>query len=165
MKEVFHKEGIAFKLVPPHLHRTNTAERAIQSFMSHFISCLSGLDLFFKLSWQSIYYGLYVLILNYQHGHFFNNFNFNSTPLGPVSTKVVAHLKSNKRKSWDSDNEVRWYIGPALNHHCCATCYFQKIHSDRVIDTFTFFSHSIPFPKVTLRNFLQQTATDLVSFI
>ena len=50
MKDVFHNEGIAFKLVPPHLHRTNTAERAIQSFMSHFISCLSGLDLFFKLS-------------------------------------------------------------------------------------------------------------------
>ena len=44
MKNVFHKEGIAFKLVSSHLHKDNTAEHAIQTFKSHFIACLSGLD-------------------------------------------------------------------------------------------------------------------------
>ena len=43
-KEVFHKEGIPFKLVSPYLHRANADERAIQTFKSHFIACLSRLD-------------------------------------------------------------------------------------------------------------------------
>jgi hypothetical protein len=29
-------EHIAFQLLPPHLHRQNTAERAIQTFKNHF---------------------------------------------------------------------------------------------------------------------------------
>ena len=43
MKDIFKKEKIDFKLVPPHNHRANSAERAIQTFKSHFIACLSGL--------------------------------------------------------------------------------------------------------------------------
>ena len=44
MQDAFHQEQVEYKLVPPHLHRANAAERAIQTFKAHFITCLSGLD-------------------------------------------------------------------------------------------------------------------------
>ena len=44
MKNAFHQEQIEYKIVPPHQHGANAAERAIQTFKAHFITCLSGLD-------------------------------------------------------------------------------------------------------------------------
>jgi hypothetical protein len=38
------------ELVPPDNHRSNLAERAIQTFTHHFISILSGMDEKFLLS-------------------------------------------------------------------------------------------------------------------
>ena len=36
------KWGVEFQLVPPDMHRGNTAERAIRSFKSHFLAILAG---------------------------------------------------------------------------------------------------------------------------
>ena len=36
LKEVMAKENITYQLVPPHNHRANLAERAIQTFKYHF---------------------------------------------------------------------------------------------------------------------------------
>ena len=44
MRECFQQENVQFHLVPPHNHRANAAERAIQTFKNHFIAGLSGLD-------------------------------------------------------------------------------------------------------------------------
>ena len=44
MRDCFDKEGVEYHLVPPHNHRANAAERAIQTFKNHFIVGLSGLD-------------------------------------------------------------------------------------------------------------------------
>ena len=49
MKDTFMEEKIAFQLVPPGNHRANAAERAIQTFKSHFISGLAGVDPKFSL--------------------------------------------------------------------------------------------------------------------
>ena len=38
LKEYMEEENETFQLVPPHLHRRNAAERAIQTFKNHFIS-------------------------------------------------------------------------------------------------------------------------------
>lgn len=43
-KEAIQEEGIAYELVPPGQHRKNLAEQAIQTFKSHFISILCGVD-------------------------------------------------------------------------------------------------------------------------
>ena len=37
-----HKEGVTFQLVLPHLHRTNTVERAIQTFNCNFLQLLAA---------------------------------------------------------------------------------------------------------------------------
>ena len=38
MKKEFRKNDVDFQLVPPHVYRRNAAERAIQTFKSHFIA-------------------------------------------------------------------------------------------------------------------------------
>ena len=38
LKEYMEEENETFQLVPPHLHRRNAAERAIQTFKNHFIA-------------------------------------------------------------------------------------------------------------------------------
>ena len=44
------KEDIAYQLVPPHNHQANTAERAIQTFESHFKVILATCDPEFPLT-------------------------------------------------------------------------------------------------------------------
>ena len=38
LKEYIEEENETFQLVPPHLHRHNATERAIQTFKNHFIA-------------------------------------------------------------------------------------------------------------------------------
>ena len=50
IKEAMRKKKITFQLVPPHSHRTNLAERAIQTFKNHFKAGLASLDPDFPLA-------------------------------------------------------------------------------------------------------------------
>ena len=47
--EYINDENIDYQLVPPHMHQRNLAERAIQTFKSHFIAMLCGCDPNFPL--------------------------------------------------------------------------------------------------------------------
>jgi hypothetical protein len=42
LKNFFTVNGITYKLVPPHCHWRNSAERAIRTFMEHFVAGLSS---------------------------------------------------------------------------------------------------------------------------
>ena len=42
LKQFLHNSSVNFQLVTPHLHRTNTVERAIQTYKDHLISGLSS---------------------------------------------------------------------------------------------------------------------------
>ena len=49
LKDYMRREGITFQLVPPHLHRTNSAERAIKTFKDHMIDVITRCDPVFPL--------------------------------------------------------------------------------------------------------------------
>ena len=49
-KQYIRQQEIQFELVPPGNHRRNQVERTIQTFKSHFISILAGIDDKFPLS-------------------------------------------------------------------------------------------------------------------
>ena len=70
-----------------------------------------------------------------------DTFDFNKTPLAPVGCKIVAHEKPNKRKTFDPAGIQGWYVGPALEHHRCYTCYIPKSKGFRNYDTVDFFPH------------------------
>jgi hypothetical protein len=44
LKNFFTINNIAYQLVQPHCHRRNAAERAIRTFMEHFVAGLSSVD-------------------------------------------------------------------------------------------------------------------------
>ena len=44
LKNSTKEKDIAYQLVPPHVHRTNLAERAIQNFKPDFMKGLASLD-------------------------------------------------------------------------------------------------------------------------
>jgi hypothetical protein len=48
-KERIKSNNMQYQLVPPHNHRRNIAEKAIQVFKAHFISILCGADKLFPL--------------------------------------------------------------------------------------------------------------------
>jgi hypothetical protein len=49
LKHFFTANDVGYKLVPPHYHPINAAERAIRTFKEHFVSGLSSVDQTFPL--------------------------------------------------------------------------------------------------------------------
>ena len=100
-----------FQLVPPHLHRRNSAERAIQTFKNHFIA---GLDIVNKNFLVHLWCRLLPhcpLTLNLLRPSGINPklsayaqlpgaFDFNCTPLAPPVTKIIIRDKPTIRGSW-----------------------------------------------------------------
>jgi hypothetical protein len=110
-KKTLKKYQLEYQLVPPHLHRRNAAERAIHTYKNHLLACLATCDPNFPVSkWDRLFFqvGLTLNLLRssrvnpklsayaYLHG----NFDFNKTPLAPLGTKVLVHLKPDQRPSW-----------------------------------------------------------------
>ena len=46
-------------------------------------------------------------------------FDFNTTPMAPLGTKIVAYEKPNQRATWSKHRVLGWYIIPALEHYRC----------------------------------------------
>ena len=84
------------------------------------------------------------------YSYLFGKFDFNKTPLAPIRTKLVIHAKPNKRDYWSFHGEDSWYIGPAMDHYRCTTCYIPSIFKTRFMYTATLMSHNIPIPTSTL---------------
>ena len=93
-----------YQLVPPHIHRRNAAERAIQTFTNHFIAGLSSVHKLFPMHLWCRLIPQSILSLNLLRGSRTNpklstnaqvhgSFDFNATPLAPPGTKIVIHEK------------------------------------------------------------------------
>ena len=52
-----------------------------------------------------------------------------------------------------------------MKHYCCITAYFPRTQTTRICDTVTFFPHDVPFPRVTLKDHLQQAAEDITNIL
>ena len=110
------KNKIKFQLVPPHSHRANAAERAIQTFENHFKAGIASLDPDFPISeWDRLLDQAFLTLnllrsARFQpklsaHAYLFGQFDFNSTPLAPPGTKVLVHSKPDNRASWDPNGK------------------------------------------------------------
>ena len=137
LRDAFNQEHITYQLVPPYKHRTNLAERAIQTYKAHFKSCLAAVDPNFPLSEWDRLIPQTNLTLNLlrssrtnpklsAHSYIHGNFNFLTTPLALPGTRILAHVNPDKRGSFELNRERGWYVGPLLNHYRCVKCYFPK---------------------------------------
>ena len=88
-----------------------------------------------------------------------------ATPLAPSGTKIVAHIKSGTRVSWQLNGEVGWCAGSSMQHYRCVECYFPRTKQVRACDTVTFSPTNVPFPQIKLVDFLKQAATDIITIL
>ena len=128
LKTSLHKSNIQCELVPPHIHRQNSAERAIRTFKNHLLANLAGADPNFPVSeWDRLLPQIQItlnLLRNSRvnpalssYAYLFGNYDFNKALLAPVGTKVISHLKSDKRASWEYHGEEGWYISISIEHY------------------------------------------------
>jgi hypothetical protein len=103
MKQAFAKHSVNFQLVPPHVHRRNAAERAIQTWKNHFSAGLATCNPKLPLTQWDRLIPQADLTLNLlrssrrypklsAHSCLNKAFNFLSTPLAPPGTRVIAHI-------------------------------------------------------------------------
>ena len=97
--------------------------------------------------------------------YLFRNFDFNRTPMAPPGSKNVIHQKPSKRASWYLNGKIAFYIGPALHHYRCMTCYVPSTNSEIISNTLHFIPYTIPIPTVTIDSFLQQYASDIINIL
>ena len=145
------------QLVPPHLHRRNADERAIQTFKSHFISILCGTNKHFPINLLDKLVPQATLTLNLlrtsrlnpnlsAYSQIFGSFDFNRTPIAPLGTKLLIHEKPGPRASWSPHAIDGWYIGPALRHYRCFRVWATATNAERIADTIVWFPEDYFMP-------------------
>jgi hypothetical protein len=150
LRNYLTKQGIDYQLAPPHIHRRNNAERAIQTFKNHFISGLCSVDPNFPLKlWDKLLpqATLTLEILSQSrinprmsaYAQLNGHFDFNRTPLAPPGTRVIAHDKPDQGASWDSHGVDGYYVGPVLDHYRCYQVHITKTKGTRIFDAVDFF--------------------------
>ena len=168
------KENCKLQLVPPDTHRRNLAERAIQTFKSHFIAILAGVDQSFPMNlWDRLlpqaettlnllrHLKKNSTISAYQHVH--GSFDYNKTPLGLLGCAVEMHESTNRRKTWDPRSLTGWYVGTLMEHYQCHKIFCKKTRTERISDTVTFQHRYITQPTVTAEDQLIKAIEDLSS--
>ena len=174
--EAFVKNNVKYQLAPPHCHRTNKAERAIQTFKSHFLSGLATCDPSFPLrEWDRLIEQA-TITLNLMRAtrinprvsaytFMFGEYDYRSTPLVPPGIKLIAHVKPQTRGSWDLHGVQGYAVGPAMNHYRCIKCYLPETRSERICDTVKFLPNVIPIPKTNIDDYLRQSAQDIITIL
>ena len=165
--------NVSFQLVPPHIHRRNAAERAIRTFKNHFITILCSthpdfpMNLWCRLLPQS------EMTLNMLRPCRFNpkmsaytalegEFDYNSTPLAPLGSKVIAFKPPGVRQTWAPHGTLAWTIGPASNHYRCISVYVPKTNATITADTFQWsIDNTFRLPSITNEEQLTLAAHNL----
>jgi hypothetical protein len=126
-----------YQLVPPHDHRWNIAEKAIQVFKAHFISILCGVDKTFPLHLWDRLLGQAEHTLNMlrtscmtpsesAYAYLWGDHDYNANPFAPLGCKVEAHVTPGNQETWAPHTVSGFYVGKVWKHYCCQeiyTCY------------------------------------------
>ena len=105
LKDLITTSSLDVQLVPPHLHRRNSAEQAIRTFKSHFISILCGNDPSFPINLWDKLLPQAILILNLlrtsrlnpklsAYAQVWGPFDYNRIPLAPLGKQLLIHEKN-----------------------------------------------------------------------
>ncbi len=86
---------------------------------------------------------------------------FHSHPTSPTWYENT-HPPSNCG-SWSPRGTDAWYIGPALKHYRCVTCFTPEIQSTRIADTVEYFHPTVPIPQLRTENLIRDAVGDLVT--
>jgi hypothetical protein len=117
-------------LVPPHNHRINAAKCAIATFKEHFIVGLATVNRNCPLQLWDEFLHQVELTLNLLHfscrdpsksanKEVHGPYDFNKTPIAPISTKGLVYDDPAVRASWALHGTDAFYVGPTPKHFWC----------------------------------------------
>ena len=131
------RKNCALKLIPPDNHWRNLAERAIQTFKSHFKAILAGVADNFPMNLWDRLLPQTVLTLNllrqsniaptvsaYQYVN--GAFDYNKMPLAPMGCAVQVHENSKRRGTWAANSTDGWYLRTSPEHYRCHVIYSKN---------------------------------------
>ena len=159
-KKTIKANKMTYQLVPPHDHRRNRAEKAIQTFKDHFVSILCGTDSSFPLNlWDrlltqaehtlNMLRPARMLKTVSAYTYLYGQHDYNSNPLAPLGCKVEAHVVPEVRETWAPHTASGYYIGNAIEHYRCHNVYISDTRSTRVCSS-VFFKHKyLTMPSLT----------------
>ena len=87
--------------------------------------------------------------------------NFEQTPLAPLGCKVKIHEKFHKRLTYAPHPVDGWYLGPAVHHCRCYTCYNIDTGGETTPDTISLFPAFMKMPNYSTRDMAIHAAADL----
>ena len=143
---------------PPYDHRTNPAEKAIDTFKSHFIAGLASLPPDFPLHLWDRLIPHAVLALNLlrrsnthphlsAYAHWEGVYDYNAHPMAPPGCKVVVYETVDRRESWGEKGVLGWYLGPSFDHYRCHKVFIPRTNGERVGNSVKFFPHNCAAPQ------------------
>ena len=169
-------KNLTYQRCTPGMHRTNAAERGIQSFKDHFLSGLAGCHPNFPIREWDRLIPQTELTLNLLRNsrvnpslsawtYLFGNHDFNRVPLLPLGTKVVIHSKPDNRKSWDYRGMEGWYIGPSFHHYRNIKIFMPATHAERDTDTVDIIPHHLPLSTTSIDDHIKATSESLITLL
>jgi hypothetical protein len=172
LKAYLHQQDITFQLVPPYIHRRNSAEWAIRSFKDHLIAGLCSTEKSFPMHLWDRILPQAVMTLNMlitsrinpklsAATHIFGQYDLNRAPMAPRGTRIIAHETPGRRRTWAYHGQYGWYIGPALEHYRCYTVYITKKRSNIIVETVDFPPEKVTLPFPSSHDLATQAAADL----
>jgi hypothetical protein len=146
-----------YQLVPPHCHRRNAAELAIQTFKERFVTGLSSVyPTFLLYLWDRLLPQaeitlniLWTLRLHPQlsaAAHFHGLVDYNKTAFPPPGCRIIAHERPGQRRTWAPHGQHGYSLVPAMHHLRCQNIYISATASERIVDTLKFPPTIIKFP-------------------
>jgi hypothetical protein len=163
-----------YQLIPPHFHRRNAAERAIQTLKEHFVAGLSYVDPYLPLHlWERLLpqeeLTLNIIQTSRQHpqlsaaAHFRGMVDYNKKAFAPPGCKIIAHEKPAKQLNWSPHGQHGYSLGPAMHHYICQNIYISATTSERIVDTLEFSPHNSPMPQLSSTDILIMAANDMTN--
>ncbi|KAL7483206.1 hypothetical protein ACHAW6_008860, partial [Cyclotella cf. meneghiniana] len=161
-KHAITTNGCTFQLVPPHFHCHNADEHAICTFKAHFLAVLSRAAPSFPVDHWDLLLLHAEVTLNLlctsrcnptlsAWEDLFGTFNFDATPLGPASYRILIHSKAMARHSWDYCSHDGFYIRPVLYHYHCYHVLNKESSAMAITDAIKFRHHYLPTPDLTTK--------------
>ena len=171
-KEAIRNNEMTYQLVPPHDHRRNIAEKAIQTFKSHLIAVLCGTAENFPLHLWDRLLPQTEKTLNMlrqsrlvpnvsSYAHLYGQHDYNAHPMGPLGCAVEAHVTPSKRETFEPHSASGWYLGVSFEHYRCHDIYIKDTKGVRTCQT-VFFKHKyLTMPTITKADAIIKSAEEL----
>ena len=172
VEEFIASQQTAIQYTPPDMHRTNPAERAIQTWKSCKKSSLASVSKDFPIAlWCRMcpQVDLSVNIIRKCRQNpllsawaaMEGEYHFDATPIAPPGTEMMMHQKPNRRKTFGFNAKKTWYLGPCFKHYRTVRGYVPSTGGERISDTFKFKHHAIVIPQLTAADRILEAAKQL----